>query len=105
MRNAAGERADALHALSAQELSFESFLSGDVSVDGQNGSWIFGVIAHQCPMAFGHQFLAVFRNLTQFAVPLALLDSTLLRAVKVRDIFLIDQVADILAESFFGGPA
>ena len=49
--HAAGESADALESLCAEELFLDRFLFGDIGVDHELGFWLAMLVANQSPTA------------------------------------------------------
>ncbi len=66
MGDAPGQRADALHALGAQELPLQLAAFGDVGVDGEDGARLARSVMHQGPAGLDDQVLAALADLVQF---------------------------------------
>ena len=71
MRDAAGEGADAFHALGAHELGLDFFLFGDVGVDDEDRSGVAIGVAHQGVASFQNELLSGLGEVPDFAGPSA----------------------------------
>ena len=86
--DAAGQRADAFHALGAEEIGFKLFPFRDVRVDGEDflGPALF--IAQQGPAAEDDELFARLVGHFQFAGPAALLQQRRVRRLKSLAVIL-----------------
>ena len=71
MGDAAGEGADALQPLRAQELLLELAVLGDVGIDREDIAWLADGIQQQGPASFHDDLAAIAGDLSQLAEPLA----------------------------------
>src|SRR5450759_3542969 len=103
VRDAPGQRADALHALRAQELLLELRALRDVGVDDEHGGGAPGLVLHQGPAAFDDQASPVLAHLRELAHPVPVLEELPHGFVEGGGIGL--NIAGHHAEGFRGGPA
>src|SRR5947209_952854 len=91
VRDAAGERADTLHALRAEKLRLHFFALGDVGIDDENGLRLFAVVAHERPATLNRDLRSRLRPLAHLAAPLALLADGPLPLLELRFVQLAQQ--------------
>ena len=103
--HAAGESADALEALRAEELFLDLFLLGDVGVDDELGFRLAMLVADEGPTAADDNGVALFGEVTAFARPDAGLEKGALRGEDIGWLFLIEEIPAQPPARLLGGPA
>src|SRR5258706_28038 len=102
--NAAGERADAFHALSAEELGLDFSLLANIGIDHEDGFSAPGIIEDERPLALDDNRLIALRDVAGLALPLAFFHDLLLCAVEIGAV-AEKQFVRQLAASVFSRPA
>ncbi len=69
MRDAAGQCADAFHALRPQKLRLDLFLFGDVGIDRENRFGLAFIVANERPARLDDQLFPVLGQMLQLAMP------------------------------------
>ena len=97
MRDAAGQRADAFHALRPHELGLDLFLFRDVGIDREHRFGLSFVVPDERPARLDGDFPPVLGEMLEFAVPFALTDR---QGVDFFKLFRIgvEKLADIPAD-------
>ena len=89
--DAAGQRADALQPLRAEEPRFERLALADVGVDLQDGAGLVARVPHESPPRVHRNSAAIFRPLDDLTLPLAVGMERSQRGAKLFGI-LVEQI-------------